>query len=55
MTRGGRVLREYALALLQGLAPQLDPRDLRRILEGNQDAVWPAAPRWSELTRTANA
>ena len=43
----GRVLREYALALLQGLAPQLDPRDLRRVLEGNQDAEWPVAPRWS--------
>jgi len=51
----GRVLREYALALLQGLAPQLDPRDLRRILEGNQDPVWPAAPRWNALQRTANA
>ena len=42
----GRVLREYALALLHTLAPQLDPRDLRRILEGNQEAKWPPAPRW---------
>ena len=44
----GRVLREYALALLHGLAPQLDPRDLRRILEGNLDPVWPDTPRWHE-------
>lgn len=42
----GRVLREYALALLNGLAPQIDPRDLRRILEGNQPPLWPEPPRW---------
>lgn len=44
----GRVLREYALALLHGIAPQLDPRDLRRVLEGNQPAAWSPAPRWGE-------
>lgn len=42
----GRVLREYALALLHGLAPQIDPRDLRRILEGNLPPLWPEPPRW---------
>jgi DNA-binding transcriptional LysR family regulator len=42
----GRVLREYALALLHAIAPQIDPRDLRRILEGNQPPLWPPAPRW---------
>lgn len=42
----GRVLRAYALALLHGLAPQIDPRDLRRILEGNQPPLWPEPPRW---------
>lgn len=42
----GRVLREYALALLHGLAPQIDPRDLRRILEGNLAPDWPLPPRW---------
>ncbi|MBN8715538.1 MAG: LysR family transcriptional regulator [Xanthomonadales bacterium] len=42
----GRVLREYALALLHALAPQIDPRDLRRVLEGHQDAHWPEPPRW---------
>jgi len=45
----GRVLRDYALALLHGLAPQLDRRDLRRVLEGNQDASWPQPPSWQEL------
>ncbi len=47
----GRVLRDYALALLHGLAPQLDRRDLRRVLEGNQDAAWPQTPSWKELRR----
>lgn len=42
----GRVLREYALALLHGLAPQIDPRDLRRVLEGNLPPAWPEPPRW---------
>ncbi len=42
----GRVLREYALALLHGLAPQIDARDLRRILEGNLPPLWPEPPRW---------
>ncbi len=47
----GRVLREYAMALLQQLAPQLDRRDLRKVLEGNQDARWPVAPTWAELSQ----
>ena len=47
----GRVLRDYALALLHGLAPQLDRRDLRRVLEGNQDAAWPQPPHWLELRK----
>ncbi len=45
----GRVLREYALSLLHRMAPQLDRRDLRRVLEGNQGAEWPAPPHWGEL------
>ena len=51
----GRVLRDYALALLHGLAPQLDRRDLRRVLEGNQDAAWPQPPRWQELRQPITA
>ena len=45
----GRVLREYALALLHGLAPQIDPRDLRRVLEGNLTPDWPEPPRWQPV------
>lgn len=47
----GRVLREYALALLHELAPQIDRRDLRRVLEGNQEADWPPPPHWVELSQ----
>jgi len=47
----GRVLREYALTLLHGLAPQLDRRDLRRVLEGNQEPAWPTPPAWGELSQ----
>ena len=43
-----RVLRDYALNLLNSLAPQLDRRDLRRVLEGNAEADWPQPPSWSE-------
>ncbi len=45
----GRVLRDYALSLLHWLAPQLDRRDLRRVLEGNQPPHWPQTPGWAEL------
>ncbi|HRN62642.1 MAG TPA: LysR substrate-binding domain-containing protein, partial [Luteimonas sp.] len=47
----GRVLRDYALALLHGIAPQLDRRDLRRVLEGNLEADWPTPPTWRELSQ----
>lgn len=47
----GRVLREYALALLHALAPQIDRRDLRRVLEGNQEPHWPVPPTWTELSQ----
>ena len=45
----GRVPRAYTLALVQGLAPQIDRRDLRRVLEGNLEPGWPAPPAWREL------
>lgn len=51
----GRVLRDYALALLQAIAPQLDGRDLRRVLEGNLAPDWPVPPRWIELRDAATA
>lgn len=47
-----RVLRDYALELLQALAPQLDRRDLRRVLEGNAEAAWPTPPAWRELSQS---
>jgi len=48
----GRVLRDYALGLLHWLAPQLDRRDLRRVLEGNQDPEWPQPPAWTQLSQS---
>lgn len=51
----GRVLREYALSLLHRMAPQLDRRDLRRVLEGYQEAEWPAPPHWGELLHANSA
>lgn len=47
-----RVLRDYALELVHALAPQIDKRDLRRVLDGNQQANWPAPPSWQSLTQT---
>jgi DNA-binding transcriptional LysR family regulator len=44
-----RVLRDYALALLHGLAPQLDVRDVKRAVAGHAEPAWPAAPAWSAL------
>jgi len=47
----GRVLRDYALELVHELAPQIDIRDLRRVLDGNQVAHWPTPPTWEALTQ----
>ncbi len=47
-----RVLRDYALELVHVLAPQVDRRDLRRVLDGNQVADWPQPPTWESLTQT---
>jgi len=44
-----RVLRDYALALLQALAPQLDRHDLHQVLAGNVAPDWPAPPDWAAL------
>jgi LysR family cys regulon transcriptional activator len=41
-----RVLRDYAADLLLALAPWLDRRDLRRVLAGTQEPVWPMPPAW---------
>lgn len=47
-----RVLRDYAVRLLQELAPQLDRHDLRRVAAGHGDAEWPRPPTWVELSQT---
>jgi DNA-binding transcriptional LysR family regulator len=47
-----RVLRDYALEMVNVLAPQIDKRDLRRVLDGNQQADWPEPPSWESLTQT---
>lgn len=44
-----RVLRDYAAELLHAVAPQIDRRDVRRVLEGNVEAEWPPPPSWSEF------
>ncbi len=51
LPRGG-VLRDYALALLHALAPQIDRVELRRVMAGNSEADWPAPPSWVELSQT---
>ncbi len=41
-----RVLRDYVLELVHALAPQIDKRDLRRVLNGHQEPDWPSPPSW---------
>ncbi|MEO8670646.1 MAG: LysR family transcriptional regulator [Tahibacter sp.] len=48
--RRDRVLRDYALDLVAELAPQLDRRSLRRVLDGVSTPEWPQAPHWRTLT-----
>ena len=50
LPRGG-VLRDYAVALLHALAPQIDRVELRRVMAGNSEADWPAPPDWVELSQ----
>ncbi|AXI84475.1 LysR family transcriptional regulator [Xylella taiwanensis] len=47
-----RVLRDYVLELVHVLAPQIDKRDLRRVLNGHQEPDWPSPPTWESLTQT---
>jgi DNA-binding transcriptional LysR family regulator len=47
-----RVLRDYAVRLLQELAPQLDRHDLRRVTSGHGEPDWPRPPTWVELSQT---
>ncbi|HHW4679691.1 MAG TPA: LysR family transcriptional regulator [Xylella sp.] len=47
-----RVLPDYVLELVHVLAPQIDRRDLRRVLSGHQKPDWPSPPAWEFLTQT---
>lgn len=47
-----RVLRDYALDLVNAIAPQIDKRDLRRVMDGNQEPKWPRPPSWADLSQT---
>jgi LysR family cys regulon transcriptional activator len=47
----GRVTRDYILALLQSVAPQLDRRDLIESFEGQREPNWPTPPIWPHLHR----
>jgi DNA-binding transcriptional LysR family regulator len=47
--RRDRVLRDYATALVELVAPQIDGRELRRVLAGNALPQWPEPPSWREL------
>ncbi|MFT4257164.1 MAG: LysR family transcriptional regulator [Pseudoxanthomonas sp.] len=47
-----RVLRDYALDLVVAIAPQIDKRDLRRVMDGNAEAKWPEPPSWEALSQT---
>lgn len=51
--RRDRVLRDYALDLIAALAPQIDRRDIVRVVQGAATADWPEPPHWRELTERA--
>jgi len=46
--RGDRVLRDYALELIAALAPQIDRRDVARVVQGAASADWPPPPHWRD-------
>lgn len=53
--RRDRVLRGFAAALAELVAPQLDARDLRRALAGEVPEQWPEPRYWHDMTRSASA
>jgi hypothetical protein len=50
----GRVMRDYVLALLQNVAPQLDLDVLHGVLDGQGERAWPTPPIWPHLHRPVN-
>ncbi len=49
--RRDRVLRDYALDLIAALAPQVDRRDVVRVVQGAASADWPEPPDWHDIAR----
>lgn len=49
LAREDRLLRDYMLAFILALAPQLDRFDLRRAFENELEIEWPEPPDWSAL------
>lgn len=43
-----RVQRDFALDLITRLAPQIDRRDLVRVVQGAASADWPSPPHWRD-------
>jgi DNA-binding transcriptional LysR family regulator len=43
-----RVQRDFALDLVASLAPQIDRRDLVRVVQGAASADWPSPPHWRD-------
>lgn len=52
LVREDRLLRDYMLAFILVLAPQIDRRDLRRAFESGLAVEWPQAPDWQTLQQT---
>jgi hypothetical protein len=46
--RRDRVLPGYALDLIAALAPQIDRRDIVRVVQGAATSDWPEPPHWRE-------
>ncbi|MDN5874753.1 MAG: LysR substrate-binding domain-containing protein, partial [Sinobacteraceae bacterium] len=52
LARKDRLLRDYALAFILALAPQIDRLDLRRAFENELPIDWPDAPDWHQLCQS---
>ncbi|MEZ5462720.1 LysR substrate-binding domain-containing protein [Dokdonella sp.] len=49
-----RVQRDFALDLIHHLAPQIDRRDLVRVVQGAATAAWPSPPHWRDQPAPGN-
>lgn len=55
LARRDRLLRDYALAFIHALAPQIDQHDLRLAFEVGCPVDWPAPLEWHELRQQRDA